>query len=248
MNETSTPELVPSSFEPVAREVDPGACFDWLRRGWLSFMAYPSIWIGAAVLLLVMFMAVSIVPIFGQIAAHLLAPVLGAGMFRICQRITDGEVPEIPDLFIGFKTHVSDLVMVGVNFAFGMFGVAVFVFLMVRFGLIGDTVTARIAGFSVSFSTMPLAGLVVIALSSPVIMATWFAPALVIFHDMKPVPAMKASFKAGARNLLPMLIFAIFLVVALFFAMLPVFLGLILFLPVFSGAVYASYRDIHFGS
>ena len=43
---------------------------------------------------------------------------------------------------------------------------------------------------------------------------------------------------------LPMLVFGIFLVVALFFAMLPLMLGLLLFMPVFSGAVYASYRDI----
>jgi uncharacterized membrane protein len=37
-------------------------------------------------------------------------------------------------------------------------------------------------------------------------------------------------------------------VVALFFAMLPVGLGLLLLLPVFSGAVYASYRDIFMGA
>jgi uncharacterized membrane protein len=59
---------------------------------------------------------------------------------------------------------------------------------------------------------------------------------------------MKASFAAGSKNLLPMVIFGVFLVVALFFAMLPVGMGLLLLLPVFSGAVYASYRDIFMGS
>lgn len=59
---------------------------------------------------------------------------------------------------------------------------------------------------------------------------------------------MKASFAAGAKNWLAMCIFGIFLLVALFFAMLPVAMGLLLFLPVFSGAVYASYRDIFMGS
>ena len=63
-----------------------------------------------------------------------------------------------------------------------------------------------------------------------------------------PIPAMKASFNAGATNWLPMVIFAVFLVVSLFFAMLPLGLGLILLLPVFSGAVYASYRDIFVGT
>jgi uncharacterized membrane protein len=84
-------------------------------------------------------------------------------------------------------------------------------------------------------------------LSIPVIMATWFAPALVYFHDMKPVDAMKASFAAGVRNWLPMSVFGVILVVAAFFAMLPIGMGMMLLLPIFCGAVYASYRDIFVG-
>jgi uncharacterized membrane protein len=44
-----------------------------------------------------------------------------------------------------------------------------------------------------------------------------------------------------------MSIFGIILMVMAFFAMLPIGLGLLLLLPVFSGAVYASYRDIFEG-
>jgi uncharacterized membrane protein len=79
-------------------------------------------------------------------------------------------------------------------------------------------------------------------------MSVWFAPALVYFHGMQPLAAMKASFAAGAKNWLVMMIFGIFLVVAGFFAMLPIGLGLLLLLPVFSAAVYASYRDIFPGA
>ena len=75
-------------------------------------------------------------------------------------------------------------------------------------------------------------------------MATWFAPALVFLHDMQPIPAMKASFAAGVKNWLPMLVFGLILAVALFFATLPAGLGFLLLVPVFAGAVYASYRDI----
>ena len=38
--------------------------------------------------------------------------------------------------------------------------------------------------------------LVIIAVSIPIYMAIWFAPSLVIFHDMKPVDALKTSFFA----------------------------------------------------
>ena len=207
-----------------------------------------NIWIGSTVLLLVMLLAISIVPFFGQIAAHLLVPLFGAGMIQICRHLAQGEEPSIADLFAGFRHRAGDLVMVGVIFAGGIFGIAFFAFLLVSGGVLGGVVTGKVAGFGIAFGGIMLAGLLVLVLSVPVIMATWFAPALVYFHDMKPLDAMKASFAAGAKNWLAMCIFSIFLVVALFFAMLPVAMGLLLFLPVFSGAVYASYRDIFMGS
>ena len=71
MNEISAFPVAPETFRGESREVDPGACFDWLRQGWAMFIANPGIWIGATVLLLVILMAISIVPLFGQIAAPL---------------------------------------------------------------------------------------------------------------------------------------------------------------------------------
>lgn len=240
--------MTPAPFLGESQEVDPGACFEWLRQGWAMFIANPGIWIGASILLLIMLMAIGIVPVFGQIAAHLLVPLFGAGMIKICRRLATGEEPEIADLFAGFRHQAGQLVMVGVYFAIGIFGIAFLAFLLVSGGILGGTVTGKVGGFGIAFGGIMLAGILVVVLSTPVIMATWFAPALVFLHDMKPLDAMKASFAAGAKNFAPMLIFAIFLVVALFFAMLPAFLGLLLFLPIFSGAVYASYRDIFVGA
>ena len=137
--------------------------------------------------------------------------------------------------------------MVGLFFALAVFSIAFLAFLLVSGGILGGTVTGRVAGFGIAFGGVMLAGLLVLMLSIPVIMATWYAPFLVFLHDMAPLDAMKASFVAGYKNWLAMVIFGIFLVVALFFAMLPLGLGMVLLLPVFSGAVYASYRDIFVG-
>jgi len=244
MNESTQFPAVPVRFRGESREVDPGACFEWLRQGWTMFLANPGVWIGSTVLLLVMLMAISIVPLFGQVAAHLLAPLFGAGMVQICRHLKEGQQPEVADLFAGFRHNTGPLVMVGVFFAAGIFGLAFIAFLLVSGGVLGGVITGRIAGLSIALGGVMLAGLVVLVLSVPVVMATWFAPALVFFHDMKPGAAMRASFDAGAKNWLVMVIFGIFLLVSLFFAMLPLGLGLLLLLPIFSGAVYASYRDI----
>jgi len=249
MSEPHAFPLPPAPFIGTAREVDAGACFDWLRQGWMLFLGNPGIWIGATVLLLVMLMAISIVPFFGQVAAHLLAPLFSIGMLQICRRLSNGEDPHVSDLFSGFRSNRGGpLVMVGVLFAVGVFGIAFLAFLLVSGGVLGGAITGRVGGFGIALGGMMLAGLLVMLLSMPVIMATWFAPALVYFHGMAPLEAMKASFAAGAKNWLAMGVFGIFLVIALFFAMLPLGLGLLLFLPVFSGAVYASYRDIFAGA
>lgn len=244
MDESTHLPALPAAFRGVSRDVEPGACFGWLRRGWTMFLANPGVWIGATMLLLVILMAISIVPLFGQVAAHLLAPLFGAGMVQIARHLETGQQPEVADLFAGFHHNAGQLVMVGVFFAIGIFGLAFIAFLLVSGGVIGGVVTGKIAGLSIAFGGVMLAGVVVLVLSVPVIMATWFAPALVFFHDMKPGAAMRASFDAGAKNWLAMVIFGIFLVVSLFFAMLPLGLGLLLLLPIVSAAVYASYRDI----
>lgn len=248
MSETPQFPMAPAPFDGNSREVDAGACFDWLAQGWAMFLAHPGIWLGSSVLLLVMLMAISIPPVFGLIAAHLLVPLFGAGMLQICRTIANDGEPQIGELFAGFRQQAGQLVMVGVFFALGVFGIALIAVVLIGGGFLGGAVSGRIGGFGIAFGGVMLAGLLVLVLSIPVIMATWFAPALVYFHDMKPFDAMKASFAAGAKNWLAMCIFSIFLVVALFFAMLPVAMGLLLFLPVFSGAVYASYRDIFMGS
>jgi uncharacterized membrane protein len=232
------------TFRGEPREVDPAACFEWLREGWTMFIANPGVWIGSTVLLMVMLLAIAIVPVFGQIAVNLLLPVFAGGMVLMARRQASGEQAEIADLFAGFRHNAGGLVMVGVFYTAGIFGIAFLAFLLVSGGILGGVITGRVAGVGIALGGMMIAGLLVFLLSIPVIMATWFAPALVFLHDMQPLPAMKASFAAGMHNWLPMVIFGLILAVALFFATLPAGLGFLLLIPVFSGAVYASYRDI----
>ncbi|MGA9396133.1 MAG: BPSS1780 family membrane protein [Azonexus sp.] len=244
MNESTQFPVVRPAFRGESREVDPAACFQWLLEGWTRFIANPGVWIGSTVLLMVILLAITIVPVFGQIAVNLLLPVFAGGMVLMGRRQAIGEQAEIADLFAGFRHNAGSLVMVGVFYTAGIFGIALVAVMLVSGGVLGGVVTGRVAGFGIAMGGMMLAALLVFVLSIPVIMATWFAPALVFLHDMQPIPAMKASFAAGVKNWLPMLVFGLILAVALFFATLPAGLGFLLLVPVFAGAVYASYRDI----
>ena len=86
--------------------------------------------------------------------------------------------------------------------------------------------------------------LTAVALYIPLSMATWFAPALVTFHGMEALPAMKCSFMGCVRNFLPFLVYGLLLFVIAIAAVIPFGLGLLVFIPMLYGSIYASYKDI----
>jgi uncharacterized membrane protein len=75
-------------------------------------------------------------------------------------------------------------------------------------------------------------------------MAMQFAPMLVIFGKMAPVPAMKASLRAFLRNMIPLTVYGLLLIPFVILACLPVMLGWLVLLPVIITSLYAIYRDL----
>jgi uncharacterized membrane protein len=79
----------------------------------------------------------------------------------------------------------------------------------------------------------------------PLLMAYWFAPALVIMHDMAPVAAMKESFRGCIRNLVAFLIYGFIMLVLSVIAVIPFGLGMLVWVPVAIASTYAAYRSIY---
>ena len=75
-------------------------------------------------------------------------------------------------------------------------------------------------------------------------MAMQFAPMLVIFGKMAPVPAMKASLRAFLRNMIPLMVYGFLLLPFAILASLPMMLGWLVLLPVIITSLYAIYRDL----
>ena len=232
------------AFNGNSRVVGAGSVFEWLKQGWALFVINPGLWIAMTIVLLVVVFGLQVVPLIGSLAANLLTPLLGAGMLLACQKLSNGETPEIVDLFAGFKQKTSNLVMLGVLYMAAMLIIFVVVAAFGGGSLIGGLMMGRPAGIGLAFGGMMFAMLLSLVLSIPLLMAVWFAPALVFFNNMPPVDALKASFNACLKNMLPFLLYGLITLVLAFFAALPVGLGFLVFIPVFVGSVYASYRDI----
>ena len=227
-----------------SRAVGAGNAFDWLKQGWALFVVNPGVWIAITIVLLVLFLGLNIVPLVGTLAANLLTPLLGAGLLLACQKAADGQTPEVGDLFAGFKRNTGNLVMVGVLYMAAMLVVFLVVLMLGGGSVAGGLMMGQPAGLGLAFGGMLLAMLLSLALSVPLLMALWFAPALVFFNNMMPLAALKASFNACLKNAVAFVVFGLIVLVLMFFAALPVGLGFLVLVPVLSGSAYASYRDI----
>ena len=238
---TPTFPMAPPPFDGSCRVVPAGAAIEWLRFGWDLFTRAPGAWAVMALVFLVLTLAVAMVPLAGALASHLLLPLLVAGVLQAVRRQEEGGKVELNDLFAGFSRETTGLVVVGLCYMLGWFGILAVGMLIGGGSLVGGAATG---GFGVAIAGVLLAVMISLALAVPLFMAFWFAPALVYFNHMQPVPALKASFSACLKNILPFTVLGLIMGVLFFVAALPMGLGFLILLPVSFAALYASYRDI----
>jgi uncharacterized membrane protein len=254
-----------ATYLPGGRSVSAGDGLEWILSAWKLFVEWPLIWIVMIVVYAVFYVVLAFVPIIGSLVGYVLYGVIGAGWLAGAHAVARGEKLEIEHLFAGFKSKTGPLIAIGVFYAAGLLVILLLmgVFLMVGLGasgaigaiLSGDTSQlASIAGSSII--TFLLAALIGLALLAPLLAALWFAPALVYFHDVPPLEALKVSFFACMKNLLSFLVYGVLMLVLCVVASLPLLLGFLVvaWLPLLLGflvvgplaliSAYTSYRAI----
>jgi uncharacterized membrane protein len=150
--------------------------------------------------------------------------------------------------FAGFSHRFGTLATVGVLYLVGLVAI-VFVASIVTgvgmFSMFGGASPDQMARLGM---TMLLTMLIMFALMLPLFMALWFAPALVVYHDMGAVESMKASFAGCLKNMLPFLLYGIVMAIAGVLASIPLGLGWLVLGPVIIASIYTGYRDIYFSA
>ncbi|EXI67687.1 MAG TPA: BPSS1780 family membrane protein [Candidatus Accumulibacter phosphatis] len=230
-------------YDGASRRLEPGSVFNWFRQGWAIFAVNPAVWIAMMVIVIVIYVGLAIVPVIGYLAAYLLTPLLAAGMLLGCRKAANEQALEIGDLFAAFKSNAGPLLTLGVFYMLAMLLLFLLVFLFLGGGVAGGLALANPLGAGIALAGVAVASILWVLLSLLIVMAVWFAPALVVFNGMAPAAALKASFHACARNLPSFLVYALLTMVLCFFAALPLGLGFLVLGPVLAGSVYASYRD-----
>lgn len=220
----------------------------WITEGFSLFRKNPVIWIALFIVYVLIGMLLSMIKVIGPIVFNLLAPVFVAGFMFGCRALDEEDELEINHLFAGFKHHTAQLITVG-----GMYLAGIIIIAGIMFAGSDSTVLQAIvsgdkaaqqqaaAAFGPGFVFIALIGL---ALMTLLIMAYWFAPILVAFHELAPLDALKLSFRACLHNILPFFVYALISMVLLILAVIPLGLGLLVLIPTMTASLYVSYRDI----
>lgn len=234
------------------RSVGAGQGWTWIADGFDLFKKQPGIWIAITVVLLVILLVVGSISLLGAIATLVriiatlvLLSIFMGGLMIGCQTLQRGGSLEIGHLFAGFKTQTGNLVMLGVLSVLAWIIVIVPLFAILGSGAFLGMMRGDLAGVAIIGGTFLLALLVAMALSIPVCMALWFAPALVVLRGITPVAAIKQSFSGCLNNMAPFLIYGFVTLVLSVFATIPFLLGWLVLLPILIASVYVAFRDIY---
>lgn len=203
-----------------ARQLPSTRGFAWLKEGLQIWRRNPALLTFAAFGYLLMLVLVSVMPLIGQPLASLLMPVLSLGVLNTCRAIDKGRRAGPDILFSGFQQNLQALVMIGGLYLIGSLLVLAATAIadggtLLKIMTSGGKLEADVAqstGFSVAL-------LIAIALSTPVMMAYWFAPLLAGWWKVPAPKAMFFSFYACLRNWRPFLAYT--LALTLFAAVLP---------------------------
>lgn len=227
------------------RDVRPSRGAAWIAAGWHLFRASPMVWTGLAAGWMIITFGLVLVPVIGGVAANLLQPVFFASFALAARKQLCGEVPEMGDLFSGFRRPLRPLANLGAILLVAEIGIF---FLMSLMGLPGtggeDDAILTIADYVQRLEGKEwilVAGLALIAVVKG---ALWFAPAILAFHDLSTAHALRWSVFAALSNVGAMIVYGMALTVVVLLGALPWGLGLLVVIPVMLASTYAGYADV----
>ena len=237
-----------ASNQDIPRKVAASQGFQWVAAGFRLYRKNPLLLSAAFGVLFGVVMALGLIPVVGGSLSELASPLMVAGFMAAYRALDEGNELELPNFLAGVQGPAIPLMAVG---AVQLLGTLLIGKIMLGMGFDPQAVMTAAQSQkdpaemqAIMNQAMP-AVLTGMALFTPLIMATWFAPALILFGGARPATALGVSLKAVARNWPAMLVNGLTLGLLLFLAALvPMLLGLLVAMPVLFGSLYASYQAI----
>jgi hypothetical protein len=185
----------------------------WLKAAWKFFRAAPMRWLGLTAAFLLLLQLLGNVP-GGVVIAFLLKPILSVGFLAGAWHQERGEQPSLNNLLSGFQSNWRALVPLGLVY---LVGVATAV--TIAGAVSGISIEKIIAGAGENPTPQMLhdlrnAMMWTLLFMLPIVLALWFAPALIVFDDLGVRQALMASLAACVKHAAVIIVYAIALFAA----------------------------------
>ena len=233
-------EFVEAHSNPVSHG------WHWLHGAFIIFTRKPGLWMGIMLIWFLITLLVSMVPV-GSLILYVISPVLAGGILLASHEAYCDRPFDLVYLFKGFRLRNTDqLFIVGLIYL----GLSLLAFIpcLLLGGALLFSFDENIDPSTLDpemMGTMLIGVLLTLAIILPILMMYWFAPALVVFQQMKAWEAMKASFTGCLRNILPLTWYSLIVMVLMIVAVIPMGLGMLVLMPVLLISSYVSYRDVY---
>jgi hypothetical protein len=187
----------------------------WLAQAYALFSRKRLPWIMLLLTYYILLKLLLYVPFVGAYAITILKPVFAVGLLAAAWTQERGGTPALGQLFLGFRSNLRSLLPIGIFFVVGVTA-AVLASSLIDDGKLLDLLSN--AGGSMKEEEIAAAladgslqgGMLFAALLTiPILMATWWAPALVVFQNAGAGSALAASFRAALANLKPLSIYVL---------------------------------------
>lgn len=244
---------IPTVIGPLKLPMSRGA--GWIGQGFWHFRQNPWAWMGAMILWILLSLGSAFIPVLGSLMMMLFSPVFFAGLMLGAAHQEEGGEFRMGHLFAAFSGYAGPLVALGLLYLLATIAVMIILGLVMagNFAVQGgvDAIQSQnqeaLQEIFHAPGTLLLPLLAAMALFIPLTMAYWLAPALIVLEDMSVFAAMKYSFLACWRNILPTLWYGTLALLLIIIGALPLALGLFIVMPVVIAATYAAYREIFYG-
>lgn len=225
------------------------AATEWIRTGFRLFTPAVIPWMGMSAAFFLAAYGVSLIPMAGPLLLELASPFLVAAYMAAARAVERGEPTGLVHVAAGWQRGRQALLAIGVVYmvAHVLVGQAMV--------LVGGDAIERLMQLAARPQEMdPAEAQAVLdqalpalltgaVLFTPLLMATWFAPALALFDAFPAGKALYWSLWACLVNWRPMLLYGLILsLLAMLALIIPLGLGLLLFLPLAMTSTYAAYR------
>jgi len=231
-------------FLEEPRAVPAGNGAQWIGTAWALFKQAPAMWIVIVLIVMGISSVLRMVPILGPLVQNVAWPFVFGAIAMFADDVYRGRNADVA-VFGSVTAHARPLLVLVLLYLAGIITLMVAAFVP----LLGFSGLSFFAGSSPELALdkrIWIGFLIYFVLAIPFMMATYFAPTLVVLQGKQPLDAIRLSLRAGLRNILPMIVFMFALLGLALLATLPLFLGWFVLIPVMFATGYATYRDVFF--